>query len=132
MYHYFLFSSYIHSLLSYLERCSQTNRTNYRVPLSIIFSVLIYLILFRLKHTDTILHDNAHNSSQITCTQQQAMQQLLLFQSEITWGPHVLLQCTVVNMRFLPIIFKDGKGYGLLWITDISQTQGSLYVKFCW
>jgi hypothetical protein len=45
--------------------------------------------------------------------------QWLLFQFAVSQGPHMLLQCIAVAVRFLLTALKEAAGNGFFWLADL-------------
>jgi hypothetical protein len=53
----------------------------------------------------------------------QAAQHLPPFQFAMSWGPHVLIHCTAINIRHLLTMFTEGTGNAFLWLADKGHTN---------
>jgi len=50
------------------------------------------------------------------------LQHLLLFQSAVKKGPHIFIQNIVINISFLPNVFKEGTG-NVQWLAGMHDTK---------
>ena len=62
--------------------------------------------LFYLTNHITLRSDHSYDGKQCSVRRSSAMR----------WDPHVLVQCTAVNIRFLLTIFKEGAGNDFAWL----------------
>ena len=64
--------------------------------------------LFYLTNHITLHSDHSYDGSSAVFT--------VIPCSVMCWDPHVLVQCTTVNIRFLLTMFKEGAGYDFPWL----------------
>jgi len=53
----------------------------------------------------------------------QAAQHLPPFQCAVSWGPHVLVHCTAINIGYILTMFTEGTGNAFLWLADNGHTN---------
>jgi hypothetical protein len=50
------------------------------------------------------------------------LQHFLLSQSAVRQGPRIFIQNIVINISFLPNVFKEGTGNGSQWLAGMHHT----------